>query len=121
LSFRPKGFYKGEGVADTRDQGFYEELGDHLRCSEKSLQQGPLSCFAFFWWIHHVHKLLGSSPKVLQLLLPPLLLLAQRLDLLKAVGELLFSIGDYLLQPLDVICMAIQHILHVSKQLFFIC
>jgi hypothetical protein len=25
------------------------------------------------------------------------------------------------LQPLDVICTAIQHILHVSKQLFFIC
>jgi hypothetical protein len=39
---------------------------------------------------------------------------------MKAVGELLFSIGDYLLQPLDVICTAIQHILHVSKQLFFI-
>jgi hypothetical protein len=53
--------------------------------------------------------------------LPPLLLLAHRLDLLKAVGELLFSIGDYLLQPLDVICMVIQHILHVRKQLFFIC
>jgi hypothetical protein len=33
----------------------------------------------------------------------------------------LFGVGDHLLQPLDVICAAIQHILHVSKQLFFIC
>jgi hypothetical protein len=33
----------------------------------------------------------------------------------------LFSIGDHLLQPLDVICTAIQYILHISKQLFFIC
>jgi hypothetical protein len=33
----------------------------------------------------------------------------------------LFSIGDHILQPLDVICTVIQHILHVSKQLFFIC
>jgi hypothetical protein len=73
------------------------------------LQQGPLACFAFFWWIHQVHKHLGGSPEVLQL------------DMLKVVGELLFSISDYLLQPLNVISMAIQHILHVSKQLFFIC
>jgi hypothetical protein len=80
-----------------------------------------LTTFAFFWWIHHVHKRLGGSPEVLQLLLPPLLLLAQCLDLLKAVGELLFSIGDSLLHPLDVICTVIQHILHVSEQLFFIC
>jgi hypothetical protein len=121
LSFQPKGFYKGESVADTRDRGFCEELDDLLWCSEKSLQQGPLACFAFFWWIHHVHKLLGGSPEVLQLLLPPLLLLAQRLDLLKAVGELLFSVGDYLLQPLDIISTVKQHILHISKQLFFIC
>jgi hypothetical protein len=71
-------------------------------------------------WVHHVHKLLGGSPEVLQLLLPLLLLLAQRLDLLKATGELLFSVDDYLLQLLDVICTEIQHILHVSKQLFFI-
>jgi hypothetical protein len=56
-----------------------------------------------------------------RLLLPLLLLLAQRLDLLKAIGELLFSVGDYLLQLLDVIYTVIQHILHVSKQLFFIC
>jgi hypothetical protein len=108
-------------MADTRYRGFYEELDDLLRCSEKSLQQGPLACFAFFWRIHHVHKLLGGSHEVLQLLLLLLHLLTQRLDLLKAVGELLFSVGDYLLQPLDVICMAIRHILHVSKQLFFIC
>jgi hypothetical protein len=47
--------------------------------------------------------------------LPPLLLLAQHLDLLKAVGELFFSVGDYLLQPLYIICTAIQHVLHVSK------
>jgi hypothetical protein len=71
--------------------------------------------------VHNVHKLLGGSPEVLQLLLPLLLLFAQHLDLLKAAGELLFSVGDDLLQPLDIICMAIQHILHVSKQLFFIC
>jgi hypothetical protein len=86
----------------------------------KSLQQGPLACFAFFWWIHHVHQLLGGPPEVLQLFLPPLVLLAQRLDLLKAADELLFGVGDDLLQPLDVICTAIQHILHVSKQLFLI-
>jgi hypothetical protein len=66
-------------------------------------------------WVHHVHKLLGGSPEVPQLLLPLLLLLAQRLDLLKAIGELLFSVSDYLLQLLDVICMVIQHILHISK------
>jgi hypothetical protein len=40
---------------------------------------------------------------------------------LKAVGELLFSVGDHLLHPLDVICTAIQHILYISMQLFFIC
>jgi hypothetical protein len=45
----------------------------------------------------------------------PLILLAQRLDLLKAADELLFGVGDDLLQPLDVICTEIQHILHVSK------
>jgi hypothetical protein len=33
----------------------------------------------------------------------------------------LFSIGDHLLQRLDIIYTVIQHILHVSKQLFFIC
>jgi hypothetical protein len=108
-------------VADTRDRGFSEEVDDLLRRSEKSLQQGPLACFAAFLWVHHVHKLLGSSPEVLQLLLPLLLLLAQHLDMLKAIGELLFSVGDYLLQLLDISCAAIQHILHVSKQLFFIC
>jgi hypothetical protein len=58
--------------------------------------------------IHHIHKLLGSPPEVLQIFLPPLLLLAHRLDLPKAVGELFFSVDNYLLQPLDVICTAIQ-------------
>jgi hypothetical protein len=115
LSFWPKRFYKGEGVADTRDWSFCEELDDLLWRPEKSLQQGPLAYFAFFWCIHHVHQLLGGSSEVLQLLLPPLLLLAQCLDLPKVVGELFFSVGDYLLQPLDVICTVIQHILHVSK------
>jgi hypothetical protein len=67
------------------------------------------------------HKLLGSSLEVLQLLLSPLLLFAQRLDLLKAVGELLFGVGNHLLHPLNIICAVIQHILYVSKQLFFIC
>jgi hypothetical protein len=33
----------------------------------------------------------------------------------------LFGVGEDLLQPLDVICTAIQHIFHVSKQHFFIC
>jgi hypothetical protein len=108
-------------VADTRDRGFGELLDDLLRRSKKSLHQGPLTCFAIFLWIHNVHKLLGSSLEVLQLLLPLLLLLAQRLDLLKTVGELLFGVGDYLLQLLNVICTAIQYILYVSKQLFFIC
>jgi hypothetical protein len=64
---------------------------------------------------------LGGPPQVLQFLLALLLFFAQHLDLLKAVDELLFSIGDYLLQPLDIIYMVIHHILHVSKQLFFIC
>jgi hypothetical protein len=45
-------------------------------------------------WVHNVCKLLGGSPEVLQLLLPLLLLFAQRLDLLKAAGELLFGVGD---------------------------
>jgi hypothetical protein len=94
-------------VADTHDGGFSEETEDLLRRSEKSLQQGLLVCFAAFLGVHHVHKLLGGSLEVLQLLLPLLLLFAQHLDLLKAVDELLFSIGDYLLQPLDVICAAI--------------
>jgi hypothetical protein len=85
---------------------------------------------AFFQWIHHVHQplggsskvhqLLGGSPKVFQLLLTPLILLAQRLDLLKAVDELSLGVADPLLQPLDVICTGIQQVLHVSKQLFFI-
>jgi hypothetical protein len=108
-------------VADTRDWGFSEELDNLLWRSEKLLQQGPLACFAVFLWVHNFHKLLGGSPEVLQPLLPLLLLLAQRLDLLKVIGELLFSVGDYLLQLLDIICTVIQHILHVSKQLFFIC
>jgi hypothetical protein len=102
-------------VADTRDGGFSEEAEDLLRRSKKTLQQGLLIRFAIFLWVHHVHKLLGGSPEVLQLLLPLLLLLVQHLDLLKAIGELLFSVGDYLLQLLDIICMAIQHVLHVSK------
>jgi hypothetical protein len=102
-----KGFYKGKSVADTRDRGFSEEINDLLWHSEKSLQQGPLTYFTVFLWLHHVHKLLGGSREVLQLLLPLLLLFAQRLDLLKAAGELLFVIGDHLLQPLDVICAAI--------------
>jgi hypothetical protein len=85
-------------MADTRDGGFSEETEDLLRRSEKSLQQGPLVCFAAFLWVHHVHKLLSGSLEVLQLLLSLLLLFAQRLDLLKAVGELLFNISDYLLQ-----------------------
>jgi hypothetical protein len=108
-------------VADTRDRGFSEDLDDLLWRSEKPLQQGTLACFAIFLWVYHVHKLLGGSSEVLHLLLPLLLLLAQRLDLLKAIGELLFSVNDYFLQLLDIICTAIQHILHVSKQLFFIC
>jgi hypothetical protein len=113
-------------VADTRDGGFSEEAEDLLRRSEKLLQQGPLICFVAFLWVHHVHKFLGGSLEFLLLLLSLLLLsllllFIQRLDLLKAVGELLLSIGDHLLQPLDIICTAIQHILHVSKQLFFIC
>jgi hypothetical protein len=108
-------------MADTRDGGFSEEAEDLLWRSKKTLQQGPLIHFTIFLWVHHVHKLLGGSPDVLQLLLPLLLLLAQRLNLLKAIGELLFSVGDYLLQLLDVICMVIQYVLYVSKQLFFIC
>jgi hypothetical protein len=108
-------------MADTRDGAFGDETEDFLRRSEDSLQQGPPVCFAAFLWVHHVNKLLGGSLEVLQLLLLLLLFFAQCLDLLKAVDELLFSVGDHLLQPLDVICTAIQHILHVSKQLFFIC
>jgi hypothetical protein len=108
-------------VADTCGGGFGDETEDFLRSSEESLQQGLPVCFAAFLQIHHVNKLLDGPPKVLQLLLALLLFFAQRLALLKAVDELLFSVGDHLLQPLDVICTVIQHILHVSKQLFFIC
>jgi hypothetical protein len=108
-------------VADTCGGGFGDETKDFLRSSEESLQQGSPVCFAAFLRIHHVNKLLGGPPKVLQLLLALLLFFAQRLDLLKAVDELLFSVGDHLMQPLDVICMVIQHILHISKRLFFIC
>jgi hypothetical protein len=108
-------------MADTRDGGFGEEAEDFLRCSEEPLQQGSPVYFIAFLWIHHVNKLLGGPLKVLQLLLALLLFFTQRLDLLKAVDELLFDVGDHLLQPLVVICMAIQHILYVSKQLFFIC
>jgi hypothetical protein len=108
-------------VADTHGRGFGAELDDLLWCSVKLLQQGLLACFTIFLWVHNVHKLLGRSPEVLQLLLPLLLLLAQRPDLPKAIGELLFSVDNYLLQLLDVISTAIQHILHVSKELFFIC
>jgi hypothetical protein len=50
---------------------------------------------------------LDGPPEVLQLFLPPLVLLAQCLDLLKAADELLFGVGDDSLQPLDVICTAI--------------
>jgi hypothetical protein len=66
-------------MADTRGRGFYEETDDLLRRSEKSLQQGPLACFTVFLSVHHDHKLLGGPPEVLQLLLPLLLLFAQRL------------------------------------------
>jgi hypothetical protein len=91
-------------MADTRDGGFGDEAEDLLQCSEESLQQGSPICFVTFLWIHHVNKLLGGPLKVLQLLLALLQLLlalllffAQRLDLLKAVDELLFSVGDHLL------------------------
>jgi hypothetical protein len=61
-------------MADTRDGGFSEEAEDLLRRSKKMLQQGPLVRFTMFLWVHHVHKLLGGSPEVLQLLLSLLLL-----------------------------------------------
>jgi hypothetical protein len=65
-------------MADTRDGGFGEETLDLLRRSEESLQQGPPVCFVAFLWVHHVHKLLGGSLEVLQLLLPLLLLFTKR-------------------------------------------
>jgi hypothetical protein len=115
-------------VANTCDGGFGDETEDLLRCSEESLQQGLPVCFAAFLRIHHVNKLLGGPLKVLQLLLALLQLLlalllffAQCLDLRKAVDELLLSVGNNHLQPLNIIYTVIQHILHVSKQLFFIC
>jgi hypothetical protein len=52
--------------------------------------------------------------------LPLLLLFTQRLDLLKAADELLFGVGDHLLQPLNVICAVIQHILHVSSSSLYV-
>jgi hypothetical protein len=101
-------------VDDTCDGDFGDETEDFLRSSEESLQQGLLICFAAFLRIHHVNKLLGGPLRVLQLLLVLLQLLlslllffAQRLDLLKAVDELLFSVDDHLLQPFDIICVAI--------------
>jgi hypothetical protein len=72
-------------VADTCDGGFGDETEDFLRSSEESLQQGSPVCFAAFLWIHHVNKL------------SLLLFFTQRLDLLKAVDELLFSVSDHLL------------------------
>jgi hypothetical protein len=68
-------------------------------------------------WVHHLNKLLSCR---LQLLLAFLLLFAQSLDLLEAVDELLLHVGNHLLEPLDFICAAIEHVLQVSKQLFFI-
>jgi hypothetical protein len=108
-------------VADTCDGGFDDEVEDFLRSFEESLQQGSPDRFAAFLRIHHVNKLLGGPLKVLQLLLLLLLFFAKPLDLLKAVDKQLFSVDDNLLQPLHIICTAIQHILHVSKQLFFMC
>jgi hypothetical protein len=102
-------------MAGACDGGLRKEIHDSFGRPAKSIQQGLLVCFSPFCWIHHIHERLGGFPKNFQFLLPPSFLLAQRLDLSKAVGELFFSIGDYLLQPLDVICTAIQHILHVSK------
>jgi hypothetical protein len=63
---------------------------------------------AFFRWIHHVHQLLGCPPEVFEFF-------AQRLDSLKAVDELLLSVADHLLQPLNIICTAIEQVLHISK------
>jgi hypothetical protein len=58
--------------------------------------------------------------QLLQLFLAFLFLFAQSLDLLEAVDELLLRVGHHLLQTLDFICAAIEHVLQVSKQLFFI-
>jgi hypothetical protein len=107
-------------MADTGDWGFREELEDPLWRPAKLLQQGLLVHFSFFCWVNHVHEFLGGFFEYLQFLLPPSFFLAQRLDLLKAVGELLLSVIDDLLQPLNIICTVIQYILHVSKQLFFV-
>jgi hypothetical protein len=94
--------------------GLSDEAEDFLRSSAKSLQQGLPVCCAIFQRIHHFNQLSGGHPLVLQLFLALFLLFAQRLDLLKAIDELLLSIGDHLLQLLDVICMPIQHILDIS-------
>jgi hypothetical protein len=76
LCFWLKGLHKSERMAGTRDWGLCEEFDNLLRCSEESLQQRPFACFAFFWWIHHIHQLLSGSLEVLQLLSLLLLLLA---------------------------------------------
>jgi hypothetical protein len=77
--------------------------------------RGSPVCCAVFQRIHHFNQLSDGHPQVLQLFLALFLLFAQRLDLLKATGELLLSIGDHVLQLLDVICTTMQLILHISK------
>jgi hypothetical protein len=40
--------------------------------------------------------------------------------LLQAVNKLVFHVSKYLPQLLDLICAAIEHVLQISKQPFFI-
>jgi hypothetical protein len=105
---------QSRGVADACDRSLGEEFEYFLRAFAEPLQQGLGVCFTFLRWIHHVHQLLGGPLEVFELSLSLFFLLAQRLDSLKAVDELSFSVADHLLQPLDVICTAIVQVLHMS-------
>jgi hypothetical protein len=100
--------------------GLGDEVQDSLWRSTKTIYQWGLALGVVLPWVHHLNKLLSCRLQLLQLFLAFLLLFAQSLDLLEAVDELLLRIGNHLLQPLDFICAAIEHVLQVSKQLFFI-
>jgi hypothetical protein len=58
---------------------------------------------------------LGCHLQLFILFLALLPFFAQRLDLLETVDELFLRIGNHLLQSLDFVCAAIEHVLQVSK------
>jgi hypothetical protein len=57
--------------------------------------------------IHHLYEFLSCHLQIIKFLLALLFLLAQSLDLLEAVDELLLRVGHHLPQTLDFICAVI--------------